>query len=72
VPDAYLPPVGRIAATPVRVRHHRHDHRCEENDRLQLGWNLQRTLAKINYRIHTDGIKEALVPPTVTEIGQRA
>jgi hypothetical protein len=30
----------------------------EENDRLKLGWNLQRTLAKINYRIHTDAIKD--------------
>ncbi len=39
----------------------------EENDRLQLGWNLQRTLAKINYRIHTDAIKETLIPPTVTK-----
>jgi len=39
----------------------------EENDRLKLGWNLQRTLAKINYRIHTDAIKEALVPPAVTK-----
>lgn len=39
----------------------------EENDRLQLGWNLQRTLAKINYRIHTDAIKESLIPPTVTK-----
>jgi hypothetical protein len=39
----------------------------EENDRLQLGWNLQRTLAKINYRIHTDAIKETLVPPAVTK-----
>ena|SRR5450631_2481254 len=39
----------------------------EENDRLKLGWNLQRTLAKINYRIHTYAIKEALVPPAVTK-----
>jgi hypothetical protein len=38
-----------------------------ENDRLKLGWNLQRTLAKINYRIHTDAIKEALIPPAVTK-----
>ena len=37
-----------------------------ENDRLQLDWTLQRTLAKINYRIHTDAIKETLIPPTVT------
>lgn len=38
----------------------------EENNRLQLDWNLQRTLAKINYRIHTDAIKETLIPPAVT------
>lgn len=38
----------------------------EENNRLRLDWNLQRTLAKINYRIHTDAIKETLIPPTVT------
>jgi len=40
----------------------------EESSRLQLGWNLQRTLSKINYRIHTDAIKETLVPPTITKI----
>ena len=34
----------------------------DENERLQLDWNLQRTLAKINYRIHTDAIKETLIP----------
>ena len=39
----------------------------EENDRLQLGWNLQRTLAKINYRIHTDAIRETLLPPAITK-----
>ena len=39
----------------------------DENDRLQLGWNLQRTLAKINYRIHTDAIKETLFPPAITK-----
>lgn len=39
----------------------------DENDRLQLGWNLQRTLAKINYRIHTDAIKETLIPPAITK-----
>jgi hypothetical protein len=39
----------------------------EENDRLKLDWNLQRTLAKINYRIHTDAIKETLIPPTITK-----
>lgn len=39
----------------------------EENDRLKLEWNLQRTLAKINYRIHTDAIKETLIPAAVTK-----
>jgi KilA-N domain len=39
----------------------------DENNRLQLGWNLQRTLSKINYRIHTDAIKETLIPPTITK-----
>ncbi len=39
----------------------------EENNRLQLNWNLQRTLAKINYRIQTDAIKETLIPPSVTK-----
>ncbi|MEI6594148.1 MAG: KilA-N domain-containing protein [Bacteroidota bacterium] len=34
----------------------------DENDRLKLGWNFQRTLAKINYQIHTDAIKENLIP----------
>ncbi len=39
----------------------------EENDRLRLEWNLQRTLAKVNYRIHTDAIRESLLPPEVTK-----
>ena len=36
--------------------------KADENDRLKLGWNLQRTLAKVNYHIHTDAIKEKLIP----------
>ncbi len=38
-----------------------------ENDRLKLEWNLQRTLAKVNYRIHTDAIKENLIPKTLSK-----
>lgn len=38
----------------------------DENSRLSLNWNLNRTLAKINYRIHTDAIKAVLIPPDVT------
>ena len=33
----------------------------EENERLSLGWDIKRNLAKINYRIHTDAIKENLI-----------
>lgn len=34
----------------------------EESSRLNLQWNFQRTLAKVNYKIHTDAIKENLIP----------
>lgn len=39
----------------------------DESDRLKLEWNLQRTLAKVNYRIHTDAIKENLVPKELSK-----
>ncbi len=39
----------------------------DENSRLKLEWNLQRTLAKINYKIHTDAIKEKLIPLKLTK-----
>lgn len=38
----------------------------DENRRLSLAWNLNRTLSKLNYRIHTDAIREHLIPPEVT------
>lgn len=38
----------------------------DENQRLSLSWNLNRTLAKLNYRIHTDAIKLHLIPPQVS------
>ena len=41
--------------------------KLDENRRLSLEWNLQRTLSKINYRIHTDAIKEHIVPNVVTK-----
>ncbi|WP_164112381.1 MULTISPECIES: KilA-N domain-containing protein [Sphingobacterium] len=39
----------------------------EENDRLKLDWSLQRTLAKVNYQIHTDAIRENLIPQQITK-----
>ena len=34
----------------------------DESNRLNLQWDFQRTLAKVNYKIHTDAIKEKLIP----------
>lgn len=39
----------------------------DENERLNLEWNLQRTLSKINYKIHTDAIKENLIPNLISK-----
>lgn len=39
----------------------------DENRRLSLGWNLNRTLSKLNYRIHTDAIKEHIIPTLVSQ-----
>lgn len=38
----------------------------DENRRLSLAWNLNRTLSRLNYRIHTDAVKEHLIPIAVT------
>ncbi len=38
----------------------------DENRRLSLAWNLNRTLSKLNYRIHTDAIQAHLIPAAVT------
>ncbi|MBL0051615.1 MAG: KilA-N domain-containing protein [Bacteroidetes bacterium] len=40
----------------------------DENHRLKLTWNLQRTLAKVNYHIHTDAIKENLIPKELSKL----
>ena len=39
----------------------------DENSRLSLSWNLNREVAKLNYRIHTDAIKEHLIIPELTQ-----
>jgi hypothetical protein len=40
--------------------------KSDEQHRQSLEWNLQRTLSKINYRIHTDAIKEQIIPKEIT------
>lgn len=38
----------------------------DESSRLSLGWNLNREISKLNYRIHTDAIKDNLMPTKLT------
>ena len=40
--------------------------RLKEEEQKQLGWTAKRELAKINYRIHTDAIKQNLIPEELT------
>lgn len=40
--------------------------RLKEKERVELGWNAKRELAKINYHIHTHAVKENLVPKELT------
>ncbi len=40
--------------------------KSDERSRISLEWNLNREIAKLNYRIHTDAIKENLIPPELT------
>ncbi|MCB5714247.1 KilA-N domain-containing protein [Lactonifactor sp. BIOML-A3] len=40
--------------------------KTDENSRLSLSWNLNREISKLNYRIHTDAIKDNLIPPELT------
>jgi hypothetical protein len=39
----------------------------DENQRLSLEWNMQRTLSKVNYQIHTSAISQNLIPKTLTK-----
>ena len=41
--------------------------RLKDEELQQLGWDIKRNLAKINYRIHTDAIKEKLVPEELSK-----
>lgn len=41
--------------------------KTEEANRLEIGWDTKRELSKINYRIHTDAIKEFLISPQLTK-----
>jgi hypothetical protein len=40
--------------------------KADENSRISPNWNVKRILAKVNYRIHTDAIRDNLIPPELT------
>ena len=40
----------------------------DENKKLSLGWDVKRELAKVNYKIHTDAIKQNLIPLKIDQI----
>jgi hypothetical protein len=40
--------------------------RLKEDEQKQLGWDIRRNLARINYRIHTDAVQAHLIPPELT------
>ena len=40
--------------------------KTDENNRMSLDWNVKRLLAKVNYKIHTDAIRDNLLPPKLT------
>lgn len=44
--------------------------KSDENSHLSLEWNVNRTISKINYKIHTDAIKDKLIPLGVTSAQQ--
>jgi hypothetical protein len=41
--------------------------RLKDEEHKQLGWDIRRNLAKINYRIHTDAIRQTLIPAELTK-----
>ena len=42
--------------------------KTDENSRLSLNWNLNREISRLNYRIHTDAIRDNLIPPELTPL----
>jgi hypothetical protein len=41
--------------------------KLEENEKKALGWNVKRLLAKANYKVHTDAVKERLIPSEISK-----
>jgi len=43
----------------------------DESGRKSLDWDIKRNLAKINYKIHTDAIRESLIPPKISKLNEK-
>jgi len=41
--------------------------KVDEIEKQQLGWDIKRTIVKMNYHIHTDAIKNNLIPPNISK-----
>ena len=71
--SATMVPITVLRMVPIqRYRHQfklyllKEFQRLKEQEQTQLGWSAKRELSKINYRIHTDAIKQNLIPTEVT------
>ena len=57
---------GSAISVPFKLYLIKEFQRLKEEEQKLLGWSAKRELAKINYHIHTDAIKEHLIPPEIT------
>lgn len=57
---------GSAISVPLKLYLIEEFQRLKTEEQRQLGWSVKRELSKINYRIHTDAIKQNLIPPEVT------
>lgn len=57
---------GSATSVPFKLYLIEEFQRLKTEEQRQLGWSVKRELSKINYRIHTDAIKQNLIPPEVT------
>lgn len=57
---------GSAISVPFKIYLIEEFQRLKEQEQAQIGWSAKRELSKINYRIHTDAIKQNLVPAEIT------
>lgn len=57
---------GSAISVPFKIYLIEEFQRLKEQEQAQLGWSAKRELSKINYRIHTDAIRQNLIPEEVT------